>query len=610
MTVCTILLSTIDDRIAGVAACLMRPLPHVRYVVSWQQTHGPQTCPQELAEREDVVVVTLDGRGLSRNRNNALRHAPEDGILLIADDDERFSPEGIRLMINYYDAHPEVDILLVRLDDENGRPLKTYPTESFAYHGETDAYYATSHEISMRADAVVRHGLWFDERFGLGADPLASGEETILLHDALRLGMTIRWEPINIGSTRGETTGLRFLADKAVQRSKGAVWGYTEGPIRGRLRTVREALYHTVHNAVSPFPLITQMWRGISYITSTKAPVPKPRDVDEAMAVTIVVPFRDRARLMVRMLESLRRVDYPQLNVILVDNGSENEARQLCESFAATAPFPVRIVDEARPGAARARNRGLKECTTPFVYFFDSDDELSSDFLVEVMPRMRGADVGFIPVRQEVDGKVATRRFVLRDEPATALLSAMWNTVSTLWRTDYLRRIGGWADELTFWDDWELGIRAMVHQPRVAWVTDRAYHRIYVHAESITGQDYAARTDRMESTLRAVLALALAADMGTKASRRLLDALYLRTMIIEGTLRREHHPLDMWTRITASTAADHPSPTPEQLGNKVHTSTYKPSPVLAYYGRGLRSYVALGGRGAWRIALMILDRLG
>ena len=53
-----------------------------------------------------------------------------------------------------------------------------------------------------------------------------------------------------------------------------------------------------------------------------------------------------------------------------------------------------------------------------------------------------------------------------------------------------LQRIGGWNGHLPRWNDWELGLRALLHNPRVVWLKDKPYHSVYEHAESITGTDF------------------------------------------------------------------------------------------------------------------------
>ena len=84
-----LLICTIDGGIQQVAQLVLPPAPDISYVVSWQHSSpdDERTLPVALV-RDDIQVYHLEGRGLSRNRNNCLRHATGD-ICLICDDDCR-----------------------------------------------------------------------------------------------------------------------------------------------------------------------------------------------------------------------------------------------------------------------------------------------------------------------------------------------------------------------------------------------------------------------------------------------------------------------------------------------------------------------------------------
>ena len=258
-----ILICTMADRLGRIAGMLLPPRSDVRYVVSCQYGYdAPPTCPRELADREDVRLVFLEGKGLSRNRNHCLKHAKGD-ILLIADDDEKFSNEGISELIRIYEQDPEVDVALLKIDGLD----KYYPQVAFDFRMKDfrGAYYTTSHEMSMRRTSI--QDLAFDERFGLGSEYLSCGEEQVFICDALRHRKVVRWFPVVIGSTAPGTTGERFLEDQGVQRAKGATFCYLFGRGMAWLMCLKESLHYLVYKKVNPIPLMCHMNDGIRYIT-------------------------------------------------------------------------------------------------------------------------------------------------------------------------------------------------------------------------------------------------------------------------------------------------------------------------------------------------------
>lgn len=283
---CTLhlLVCTLDERIASVPQMLLPPQEGVRWVVSMQYTDERflQQIPAVLQERSDVHLLTLPGKGLSRNRNHALafmRQSLSGGLplsgsignnnraalgcnCLISDDDVRYTLPQLQALRQCLADNPQVDVALFGMTAPDGTPLKPYPTRSMTYREAmaVRGYYPTSMEIVLGARAIER--LHFDERFGLGSPALPCGEEEVLLCDALREGLEVRFFPVVIGQTDPATTGLRFLSDPAVQRAKGAVFAYTLPRARAYYKMAKEALHHLLYSRANPFPLLRHMQEG------------------------------------------------------------------------------------------------------------------------------------------------------------------------------------------------------------------------------------------------------------------------------------------------------------------------------------------------------------
>ncbi|WP_182379732.1 mycofactocin biosynthesis glycosyltransferase MftF [Nocardioides sp. WS12] len=94
-------------------------------------------------------------------------------------------------------------------------------------------------------------------------------------------------------------------------------------------------------------------------------PSPPQRD-SEVDDVTVVIPTRDRADAVARLLAELP----PHLPVVVVDDGSRDPswlAQVVTRAGARLVRLPVNL------GPAAARNAGLRAATTPYVVFCDSD---------------------------------------------------------------------------------------------------------------------------------------------------------------------------------------------------------------------------------------------
>lgn len=268
-----VLICTLNEGIKDVDQILLPERFDVNYIVSFQYTDDSfvSLVPKSLLQRKDVLLSQLKGKGLSKNRNNAFAHATGD-ILLIADDDVKYKNEYFDTVLRTFQENIDVDIALFKAKTYEGIWMKEYPDYSYNYMNSPKGTYPCSCEMALRK-SVYDKGIRFDERFGLGSDFLASGEEDIFLADALIEGCKIVYYPEVIVETDYNTTGLALLKDKKVQRSKGAVFYYCYGYYPALYRCMKESMYHFLHAFANPFSLLKNMYDGIKYCRETNVRV-------------------------------------------------------------------------------------------------------------------------------------------------------------------------------------------------------------------------------------------------------------------------------------------------------------------------------------------------
>lgn len=202
-------------------------VPGVQYLISCQ-TPGSLPVPDAL-QRIDIQTFYTPTTGLCINRNHALSHATA-GVVLIADDDEVLYPEGLKGVMDTFAANPELDFATFRYRGSE----KAYPAEGFDLRRPPRGYFVSSIEIAFRLE-LYRRGLRFDERFGLGAPLWTSGEEEMLLDDALALGAQCRYYALTVASHEHASTGSTDLKPGTL-RACGAVMRRREGLLKGTVK--------------------------------------------------------------------------------------------------------------------------------------------------------------------------------------------------------------------------------------------------------------------------------------------------------------------------------------------------------------------------------------
>ena len=191
------------------------------------------------------------------------------------------------------------------------------------------------------------------------------------------------------------------------------------------------------------------------------------------------------------------------------------------------------------------------------------------------------------------DGTAQVRHGVPHPTAVRHLLSAQVSTQSLVAEAALLHEVGGWDETLTCWQDYELGFRLLRHAPQPAWC-EHVFHRIYRTADSITGHSLSANASgiaaalcRLAEQVETPSAFPCAAGDAQQLSAQCRRALWLRAHIVAG-------------RFCAEGAA----PSAESLLRAV-SARLRPLSFADRVVCGLlRRYTALGGRAAWRLALL------
>lgn len=267
-------------------------------------------------------------------------------------------------------------------------------------------------------------------------------------------------------------------------------------------------------------------------------------DLNKTMSV--VIPVRNRAGLIGRCLDSVKAQTWRPINVIVVDNGSTDDTRHTVMNWIAgneDENFRLTLVDESQPGAAVARNRGLREVDTEFVLFFDSDDKMNPELIENAIKGFQHdteADVVHWKSRFiHSDGKVKKRKFNVSNYWPYHIYHALFSTQCFAVRTDYFRRIGAWSETLLVWDDWELGVRLLLGNPKMAGI-DKVLAEIYPQKESITGENFYSKAGEWERAID--VAEQDVAQSGRKDADRLIDMINYRRAILAAHYKREKRP--------------------------------------------------------------------
>ncbi len=232
----------------------------IDYVVSWQEG-GDGEIPKALLSRPDIHIFKLKGKGVSANRNNAMRHARGE-VLMIADDDIDYKPEWLQTVRESFALHPEAQFILFQMQSlvQKDYPCKV-PTRITKKLPK--GHYATSCELSIRR-SVFERGIMFDDRFGINAPKFTLGEDSLLVIQMMRMGIEGRYEPKIVCFNNDTTSGQRTFKDPRQSRSTGVLITW-EKPVTGIPRILLKAIRMQRARQGNFFAVLFHMLQGAAW---------------------------------------------------------------------------------------------------------------------------------------------------------------------------------------------------------------------------------------------------------------------------------------------------------------------------------------------------------
>jgi glycosyltransferase involved in cell wall biosynthesis len=143
--------------------------------------------------------------------------------------------------------------------------------------------------------------------------------------------------------------------------------------------------------------IVEQMGKELMRASLAEQLAPVAADFDrELPPISVVICTRARTDLLKNALEAILALDYPNREIIVIDNAPANSS-----TAELVAGLPVRYVREERPGLNWARNRAIAEASHEIIAFIDPDMRPDRGWL-------RGIAAGFAdPEIMAVSGLVA-----------------------------------------------------------------------------------------------------------------------------------------------------------------------------------------------------------
>ncbi|WP_418991996.1 glycosyltransferase family 2 protein [Alistipes sp.] len=89
--------------------------------------------------------------------------------------------------------------------------------------------------------------------------------------------------------------------------------------------------------------------------------------------ISIIIPVYNVGHYLNYTLDCVSNQDYPNLEILIIDDGSTDDSLSLCRKYALRDPR-FKVFHQPNQGVSQARNKGLELASGTYIGFVDSDD--------------------------------------------------------------------------------------------------------------------------------------------------------------------------------------------------------------------------------------------
>lgn len=134
--------------------------------------------------------------------------------------------------------------------------------------------------------------------------------------------------------------------------------------------------------------------------------------------ISVIVPVYNTEKYLRECLNSLCRQTLEEIQIILVDDGSQDKSGQICQEYAGE-DTRIQVIHKKNGGLSDARNAGIRVASAKYIGFVDSDDSVDANFFEELYELIlqTDADIAVGGIKHVTDeGKLLTARSVEKEK--------------------------------------------------------------------------------------------------------------------------------------------------------------------------------------------------
>ena len=214
--------------------------------------------------------------------------------------------------------------------------------------------------------------------------------------------------------------------------------------------------------------------------------------------ISIIIPVYNVEKYINRCLSSIMNQKYSNLEVIMIDDGSNDNSSNICKKFQ-MMDSRFHYYWQENSGVSAARNMGISLATGDYISFIDSDDYLDEWCYYKLITILSESPVDIIkysfikklgPIKKNYNFKVPTNKIILKKDYKNLLLDKIFlsNDFSNVWnaliKKDIVKQLK-FKKNITLGEDFIFFIECLNLSNSIYFLPDCFYYYI-VNPTSIT----------------------------------------------------------------------------------------------------------------------------
>lgn len=277
--------------------------------------------------------------------------------------------------------------------------------------------------------------------------------------------------------------------------------------------------------------------------------------------VSVIIPTYNRSGMVGNAIKSALNQTYPNKEIIVVNDGSEDDTETIVQSFE-----NIQYIFQPHRGQAAARNNGRKHSKGTYIALLDSDDEWNPDFLEKCIPVLEEKGLDFVFANWQQELKEGGVKDFFSNDPSLQpyIKNAEGNWVfltnsdlrdlyvngcpspssSLVLRCSSLK---GWNEKMNIADDWDMLLDIVLSpDAKAAFTTERLWYK-HINCNNIfDGRDHLDIT-RLLYVADTGLILSRHGGLFTKKEYIVIERRYLEHLV-----RTAKHSLFLHSNFTES----------------------------------------------------------